>query len=26
MQSAYDLWHAQQTTDVSHIRPLKEAA
>jgi antitoxin HigA-1 len=26
MQAAYDLWHAQRTTDVSHIRPIKIAA
>jgi antitoxin HigA-1 len=26
MQGAYDLWHAQRSVDVSHIRPLKRAA
>jgi antitoxin HigA-1 len=26
MQAAYDLWHAQRSVDVSHIRPLKRAA
>jgi addiction module HigA family antidote len=25
LQVAYDLWHAERETDVSHIRPLKVA-